>query len=109
VPLTLAPPTVEPGFHSDVSRASAEVARVGAVVNGGPSFFEKPTCPLVSVMWSRPPAPKILRSQNKELAGMPVGQIVGSMNKVRPVSEVMYSMVEEYAPAVERVTEITEA
>ena len=29
--------------------------------------------------------------------GMPVGQIVGSMTDVRPVREVIYQLIEEYA------------
>jgi NAD(P)H-dependent flavin oxidoreductase YrpB (nitropropane dioxygenase family) len=41
--------------------------------------------------------------------GMPVGQIVGSMTEVRPVREVIYRLVEEYAAAVERLGAITEA
>ena len=33
--------------------------------------------------------------------GSPVGQIVGSMNSVRSVRDVMYSLVEEYIATVE--------
>jgi NAD(P)H-dependent flavin oxidoreductase YrpB (nitropropane dioxygenase family) len=40
----------------------------------------------------------------KELVGMPVGQIVGRMNTVRPTREVMRELVEEYVDAVERIT-----
>jgi hypothetical protein len=40
--------------------------------------------------------------------GLPVGQIVGSMNTVRPVREVVYGLMEEYATAVERLNRITE-
>ena len=39
----------------------------------------------------------------KELVGSPVGQIVGSMNAVRSVRDVMYSLVEEYIETVERM------
>jgi NAD(P)H-dependent flavin oxidoreductase YrpB (nitropropane dioxygenase family) len=52
---------------------------------------------------------RIGRSGNRELAGMPVGQIVGSMNTVRPAGEVIYSMVEEYAETVARVQRVAEA
>jgi NAD(P)H-dependent flavin oxidoreductase YrpB (nitropropane dioxygenase family) len=52
---------------------------------------------------------RIARSDNEELLGMPVGQIVGSMNAVRPVRDVVYAMIEEYAAAVERLGAITEA
>jgi NAD(P)H-dependent flavin oxidoreductase YrpB (nitropropane dioxygenase family) len=37
----------------------------------------------------------------------PVGQIVGTMNSVRPVREVVYRLVEEYLEAVERVQRLT--
>ena len=39
----------------------------------------------------------------KELIGSPVGQIVGSMNSVRSVRDVMYSLVEEYVAVVEEL------
>ncbi len=39
----------------------------------------------------------------QELVGSPVGQIVGSMNSVRSVRDVMYSLVEEYIETVERM------
>ena len=38
---------------------------------------------------------------------MPVGQIVGSMNQVRPVRDVMFDMVNEYIETVERLDTIT--
>jgi hypothetical protein len=34
----------------------------------------------------------------------PVGQVVGLMNEVKPVREVVFQMVEEYLEAVERLT-----
>ncbi len=34
----------------------------------------------------------------------PVGQIVGSMNEVKPVRDVMFRLVEEYIEATERLT-----
>ncbi len=52
---------------------------------------------------------RIARAGRTELMGMPVGQIVGSMSEVRPVREVIYRLVEEYAAAVERLGAITEA
>jgi NAD(P)H-dependent flavin oxidoreductase YrpB (nitropropane dioxygenase family) len=52
---------------------------------------------------------RIARAGRTELMGMPVGQIVGSMTEVRPVREVIYRLVEEYAAAVERLGAITEA
>lgn len=52
---------------------------------------------------------RISRAGRTELMGMPVGQIVGSMNDVRPVREVVYQLINEYATAVERLNAITEA
>jgi len=39
----------------------------------------------------------------------PVGQIVGRMNEIRSVKEVVYGMVEEYLAAVERLDKLTSA
>jgi hypothetical protein len=44
-----------------------------------------------------------MRSGNRELAGMPVGQIVSRMNQVRTVRQVVYEMVDEYVEATERL------
>jgi hypothetical protein len=38
-----------------------------------------------------------------QLAGTPIGQIAGMMNSVRPVRDIIFDMVEEYATAVERL------
>lgn len=47
---------------------------------------------------------RIQRSGNKELTGMPVGQIVSRMNQVRPAKDVVYEMVEEY---IETMTKLS--
>jgi len=39
----------------------------------------------------------------------PIGQIVGSLNSVRPVKEVIMTLVEEYLEAVERLQRVTES
>ncbi len=46
---------------------------------------------------------RIARSGRKDLAFAPVGQIVGRMNQVRPVRDVIYQLVEEYIETVERL------
>jgi hypothetical protein len=46
---------------------------------------------------------RIARSHRKDLAFAPVGQIVGSMNKVRPVRDVMFDLVNEYIDTVQRL------
>ena len=47
---------------------------------------------------------RIARSHRKDLAFVPVGQIVGSMNSVRTVREVMFDLVEGYIEAVQRLS-----
>jgi NAD(P)H-dependent flavin oxidoreductase YrpB (nitropropane dioxygenase family) len=43
----------------------------------------------------------------KDVMFNPVGQIVGTMNAVRPVKEVIYGLVEEYLEAVERLQQLS--
>ena len=40
------------------------------------------------------------------MISMPVGQIVGRMNEVRPVADVMADLVREYDEAVSRLEKI---
>jgi NAD(P)H-dependent flavin oxidoreductase YrpB (nitropropane dioxygenase family) len=47
---------------------------------------------------------RITRAQNRELAGFPVGQIVGRMNTVRPARDVIFDMVEEFIETTERMS-----
>jgi NAD(P)H-dependent flavin oxidoreductase YrpB (nitropropane dioxygenase family) len=56
--------------------------------------------PLQNILTSEANA-RIARSHRKDLAFAPVGQIVGSMNTVQPVRDVMYRLVEEYIETVE--------
>ncbi len=51
---------------------------------------------------------RINRSQDRDLIGAPVGQIVGQMNAVRPVRDVMFDLVDEYVTASERLARVTE-
>ena len=44
---------------------------------------------------------RIARAHRKDLGFVPVGQIVVTMNQVRPVRDVMYDLVEEYIVAAE--------
>ncbi len=57
---------------------------------------------LVSDAYSR-----IGRSQDREMIGAPVGQIVGQMNQVRPVRDVMFDLVDEYVTAAERIARVS--
>ena len=45
----------------------------------------------------------------KDVLFNPVGQIVGQMNQVRPVKDVIYRLVEEYLEAVERLQQLASA
>jgi NAD(P)H-dependent flavin oxidoreductase YrpB (nitropropane dioxygenase family) len=58
--------------------------------------------PLQNILTSEANA-RIARSGRKDLAFAPVGQIVGRMNQVRPVRDVMFDLVEEYIETVERL------
>ena len=49
---------------------------------------------------------RIGRSQNRELAGMPVGQVVGMMERVQPAKDVIRQLVEEYIESVERLDKL---
>jgi NAD(P)H-dependent flavin oxidoreductase YrpB (nitropropane dioxygenase family) len=48
-------------------------------------------------------ARRVSRAHNKELAGFPVGQIVGRMDRIRPTQEVVLELVEECIATVERM------
>ncbi len=50
---------------------------------------------------------RIARSGNKEMAGMPVGQIVSRMNEVKSCRDVIFEMVEEYIDTTERMHKAT--
>jgi len=58
--------------------------------------------PLQNILTSEANA-RIARSGRPDLQFAPVGQVVGSMNEVRPVRDVMYRLVEEYIETVERL------
>src|SRR5262249_37728068 len=51
--------------------------------------------PLQNILTSEANA-RIARSGRKDIQFAPVGQIVGTMNQVRPVRDVMFELVEEY-------------
>ena len=47
-------------------------------------------------------------STSKELTTMPVGQIVGRMNKVRPVRDVMFDLVDEFVESSQKLEKLVE-
>ena len=58
--------------------------------------------PLQNILTSEANA-RIARSGRKDIQFAPVGQIVGRMNEVRSVRDVMYTLVEEYIETVEKL------
>jgi NAD(P)H-dependent flavin oxidoreductase YrpB (nitropropane dioxygenase family) len=49
---------------------------------------------------------RISAANDPDVISMPIGQIVGRMNEVRPVADVMASLVAEFEAAVERLSSI---
>jgi NAD(P)H-dependent flavin oxidoreductase YrpB (nitropropane dioxygenase family) len=52
---------------------------------------------------------RIQRSGNRELTGMPVGQVVSRMNQVRPSKDVIFDMIEEYIDTMNRLSTTVDA
>lgn len=52
---------------------------------------------------------RVTRSAERGLAPFPVGQIVGSMNRVRPAREVIFDMMAEYGETIDRLRALTES
>jgi hypothetical protein len=46
---------------------------------------------------------RMMRANDPELVSMPVGQIVGRMNEIRPVADVIADLVKEYEEAADRI------
>ena len=61
--------------------------------------------PLQGLLWGEM-ARRVSRAHTKELSGFPVGQIVGRMDRVRPTSEVMMDLVEEWVETTERLQQL---
>jgi NAD(P)H-dependent flavin oxidoreductase YrpB (nitropropane dioxygenase family) len=58
--------------------------------------------PLQNILVSEAHA-RIMRSAGPEVVAMPVGQIVGRLNEVRPVAEVMAGLIGELDETLERL------
>lgn len=48
---------------------------------------------------------RIMLSNNPDVVSMPVGQIVGRMNEIRPVADIMAELVRDYETAAERIAD----
>ena len=55
-----------------------------------------------------PATQRIARAHKKEWHGSPVGQIVGRLNQVRPVKDVVFDMVEQWIDATQRLEQLIE-
>src|SRR5262249_17924890 len=51
---------------------------------------------------------RMARAQNRDLVGMPVGQVVGMMDRVRPSKDVILQMVDEYVEASQRLERLNQ-
>ena len=63
--------------------------------------------PLQGILYGEA-ARRINRAKARDLAGFPVGQIVGRMNSVRTTREVIYDMVEEWIETARRLSSMVE-
>jgi NAD(P)H-dependent flavin oxidoreductase YrpB (nitropropane dioxygenase family) len=61
--------------------------------------------PLQNILVSEAHA-RIMRAEDPEVVAMPVGQIVGHLNEVRPVAEVMSSLVAELNETLDRLSNL---
>ncbi|WUI00743.1 nitronate monooxygenase family protein [Spirillospora sp. NBC_00431] len=71
--------------------------------DGSPGYLPMP----MQFMLIADALPRIARSGDGELVTFPVGQIVGSMNQIKPAAQVIYELVNEYAESIDRLNTIT--
>jgi NAD(P)H-dependent flavin oxidoreductase YrpB (nitropropane dioxygenase family) len=121
--LTVAEADVSPLVKQKLFRAGARDAVRSKSLSGKPArllrtgwteAWERPDCPGTLPMplqymatadatarigyWSRSE-----KSRARELAGMPVGQVVGRLREERTSAEVIYQFIDEFVDAVERL------
>ena len=94
---------------SDTVRSRSYTGKPARMLrNAWTDAWEDPTgpgplgMPLQNILTAEANA-RIARAHRKDLVFAPVGQIVGSMNEVKPVRDVMFRLVEEYIEATERL------
>jgi NAD(P)H-dependent flavin oxidoreductase YrpB (nitropropane dioxygenase family) len=59
--------------------------------------------PLQGILYA-PAAHRFMRAQSRALSGSPVGQIVGSVDRVRAAKDVVFQIVEEWIEATQRMS-----
>ena len=60
--------------------------------------------PLQGILYA-PAAHRFMRMRSKELSGSPAGQIIGSVDRVRPAKDVVYDIVEEWIETTQKICE----
>jgi NAD(P)H-dependent flavin oxidoreductase YrpB (nitropropane dioxygenase family) len=68
--------------------------------DGAPATLPMPLQGLIFA----PAAQRIARSHKQDWHGSPAGQIIGRLNSVRPTKDVIFTMVEEWVEATERIS-----
>jgi NAD(P)H-dependent flavin oxidoreductase YrpB (nitropropane dioxygenase family) len=115
--LGVAESNTDPGGMQRLFEASARDAVRSRSLTGKPArmlrtewtmAWERDDCPgtlpmPLQFMATQEARARIARSSRRDLFGMPVGQIVGSMKQVRTARQVVLDMVQEYVDTVERM------
>jgi len=109
-----------PGLRTALLAATSSDTVRSKIYSGKPARLLKNSW---TEAWSQPGAPeplpmplqnllvseahqRLMRSGNPDVIPMPVGQIVGRMNEVRPVADVMASLLAELDEVLGRLTEL---
>jgi NAD(P)H-dependent flavin oxidoreductase YrpB (nitropropane dioxygenase family) len=58
--------------------------------------------PLQGILYA-PAAHRFMRARSRALSGSPVGQIIGSVDRVRPAKDVVFDIIDEYIETVQRM------
>ena len=64
--------------------------------------------PLQGILYA-PAAHRFMRARSKALSGSPVGQIIGRVDRVRPASDVVFDIIDEYVDTLQRMTSALDA
>jgi NAD(P)H-dependent flavin oxidoreductase YrpB (nitropropane dioxygenase family) len=122
--LTVAEAGTTPGALQNLLEATSSDTVRTRIISGKPArilsnnawaqAWERPDAPeplpmpLQGMLWNIAHR-RIYKADNKALSAYPVGQIVGQMNSVRPVRDVMFDLVEDAIASSERVASLFSA
>ena len=118
--LTTAESDMSPLVMDKLLKASARDTVRSRAMTGKPArqlrtawtdAWERPDCPgplpmPLQYMLTADAQRRIAKYQVEALTGMPVGQIVGRMTRVRPVKDVIYDMVSEFVDVTEHLNRL---